>query len=82
MPDKYYIETSIPSFYYDTRNNIRAQAMRKWTRQWWHHMPGENMVLLTGLPVMAELSRAPDKYPICEKLSHKLSWSHHGTEQT
>jgi|SaaInl8_200m_RNA_FD_contig_91_61712_length_1970_multi_2_in_0_out_0_2 hypothetical protein len=70
MPDTCYIETSIPSFYHDTRNNIRAQAMRKWTRQWWH-MPGKNAVLLTGLPVAAELSRAPD--PKREKCMRLIS---------
>jgi hypothetical protein len=55
----YYIETSIPSFYYDTRSNIQAQAMRAWTRQWWHK-PRENAILLIGAPVIAELQRTPE----------------------
>jgi len=53
----YYIETSIPSFYYDVRDDIQAQAMRKWTRQWWH-INKKNAFLVTGVPVIAELSEA------------------------
>jgi hypothetical protein len=59
MLASYYIETSIPSFYYDTREDIQAQAMKAWTRQWWH-MHKENVVIVTGIPVIIELSRAPD----------------------
>jgi hypothetical protein len=31
---KYYIETSIPSFYHETRAG-QFQTMREWTREWW-----------------------------------------------
>jgi hypothetical protein len=30
MLESYYIETSTPSFYYDTRADIQAQAMKEW----------------------------------------------------
>jgi hypothetical protein len=53
----YYIETSIPSFYYDTRTSVQAQAMREWTRKWWHK-PWKNAIFLVGAPVIAELLRA------------------------
>ena len=32
---KVYIETSIPSFYYETRTEVEFIAMRNWTRLWW-----------------------------------------------
>jgi len=52
------IETSIPSFYFDTRSNIEMQARRKWTRLWWS-LPKPESVLVTGFPVLAELDQAP-----------------------
>ncbi|MBN1509545.1 MAG: type II toxin-antitoxin system VapC family toxin, partial [Sedimentisphaerales bacterium] len=30
-----YIETSIPSFYHETRSEAEFVAMRNWTRLWW-----------------------------------------------
>ena len=30
-----YVETSIPSFYFETRTETKFQAMREWTREWW-----------------------------------------------
>jgi len=57
MPDSYYVETSIPSFYYDSRDDIQAQAMREWTREWWH-IDKENAFLITGSAVITELSEA------------------------
>jgi predicted nucleic acid-binding protein len=32
-----YIETSIPSFYYEDRNHATAIARREWTRKWWDY---------------------------------------------
>ncbi len=58
MLHSYYIETSIPSFYYDSRDDIQAQAMKKWTREWWHIINKENALLVTGVPVITELSEA------------------------
>jgi predicted nucleic acid-binding protein len=33
--DKVYVETSIPSFYHETRTEAEFVAMRNWTRLWW-----------------------------------------------
>jgi hypothetical protein len=30
-----YVETSIPSFYFETRPGAQMQARREWTREWW-----------------------------------------------
>jgi hypothetical protein len=35
MKPKVYIETSIPSFYHETRTSPEAVARRNWTREWW-----------------------------------------------
>jgi len=51
-----YVETSIPSFYYEVRTEPEMVAMTQWTRQWWSLAEGcEEMV--TGIPVIAELER-------------------------
>jgi len=53
-----YVETSIPSFYFDTRRDVEMQARRKWTRLWWG-LPKTESDLVTGFPVLAELDQAP-----------------------
>jgi hypothetical protein len=30
-----YVETSIPSFYYEVRSEPEMVARRDWTRKWW-----------------------------------------------
>ena len=35
MKAKVYIETSIPSFFYETRGEAQFVAMRQWTQDWW-----------------------------------------------
>jgi hypothetical protein len=60
MTDRYYIETSIPSFYYDNRLDVRAQAMKQWTRTWWDSHK-YNAKLFIGPPVLSELSEASDQ---------------------
>ncbi len=35
MKSSVYIETSIPSFYHETRTEAEFVAMRNWTRLWW-----------------------------------------------
>jgi len=35
MKQKIYVETTIPSFYYETRTDADMVARREWTRQWW-----------------------------------------------
>jgi len=35
MKSTVYIETTIPSFYYETRDGVEFVAMKNWTREWW-----------------------------------------------
>ncbi len=37
MLKKVYIETTIPSFYYNQRPEPEMVAMMRWTRHWWDH---------------------------------------------
>ena len=36
MKSSVYIETSIPSFYYEVRSEPDNVSRREWTRQWWN----------------------------------------------
>lgn len=54
-----YVETSIPSFYHETRPEIEHQARRQWTREWWNRATAHD-TLVTSLAVIAELERAPE----------------------
>ena len=51
-------ETSILSFYFDSRRDVEMQACRKWTRLWWS-LPKPDTDLVTGFPLLAELNQAP-----------------------
>jgi predicted nucleic acid-binding protein len=50
-----YVETSIPSFYYELRTSPDVVARRDWTRQWWDEAPAK-YELLTSPAVINELS--------------------------
>lgn len=50
-----YVETSIPSFYFDVRTSPDIVARRNWTRQWWDKASSEYH-LVTSIPVIEELS--------------------------
>lgn len=53
-----YVETSIPSFYYETRKSPRITVWRDATRRWWdEHSVGYELV--TSRFVIEELDRAP-----------------------
>lgn len=54
MKPKVYIETSIPSFYYESRTEPDMVARREWTRQWWHRA-ADNYLLVTSEAVLEEL---------------------------
>ena len=58
---KVYIETTIPSFYYDVRPQPEYVAMRNWTREWWdnHRHLYE---LVTSDPVFDELEGGGEDY--------------------
>ena len=49
-----YIETSIPSFYYEIRTEPEMVARKIWTRDWWDHYR-VNYTLVTSEAVLEEL---------------------------
>ena len=59
MPRLIYIETSVPSFYFDTRTAVELHARRNWTRRWWDNPPDDDQ-RVTSAVVLEELERAPD----------------------
>lgn len=67
-----YVETSIPSFYFETRPGPENQARRNWTRKWWE-IACVTETLITSLAVFNELAEAPDpKRSECIGLLDKL----------
>ena len=50
-----YIETSIPSFYYEIRTEPEMVSRKKWTREWWDSFR-HNYRLITSEAVKEELS--------------------------
>jgi hypothetical protein len=56
MKPKVYIETSIPSFYYEVRTEPDMVARRQWTREWWENSGGDYQ-LVTSIAVLDELNR-------------------------
>ena len=55
MSLKIYIETTIPSFYFEARRNVECVSRRNWTRRWWDEQRQEHQ-LVTSLVVRNELS--------------------------
>ena len=53
-----YIETTIPSFFFETRRTARLVAWRDATRRWWESAR-QQFELCTSRFVIEELSRAP-----------------------
>ncbi len=70
MRPKVYIETSIPSFYYEVRSEPDMVARRQWTRQWWDDL-SKNYLLVTSVAVLDELNRG--NYPNKEKTIELVS---------
>ena len=62
-----YVETTIPSFYHETRTAPDILARRRWTRQWWSGAP-ERYELVTSSPVLDELAGGP-RERIAERLT-------------
>lgn len=54
-----YVETSIPSFYFETRPEPENQARRNWTRDWWELAIWQEQ-LVTSLSVVRELESTPE----------------------
>ena len=55
MKKRVYIETTIPSFYFETRTSAEMVAMRNWTRDWWDHH-ARHYELVTSEAVFEELN--------------------------
>lgn len=55
MALKIYIETTIPSFYHETRRDIENASRRHWTRKWWDECRHDHQ-LVTSLVVRNELN--------------------------
>jgi predicted nucleic acid-binding protein len=58
MLPRVYVETTIPSFYHETRTAPAIVARREWTRQWWSDAPAR-YELVTSLAVIGELQCGP-----------------------
>lgn len=56
MRPRVYVETTVPSFYYEVRNEPEMVARRDWTRQWWDRASAA-CELVTSPPVVDELER-------------------------
>ena len=72
MKPKVYIETSIPSFYHETRQNAEALVRKEWTRRWWN-LERQKYQLFTSEAVYAEMSQTPEpKKQLCIELLDTL----------
>jgi hypothetical protein len=62
MRYRIYIETTIPSFYHEQRQEADMVARRQWTRQWWKTAAGRHQ-LVTSAAVIGELEAGgfPDR---------------------
>jgi hypothetical protein len=54
-----YIETTIPSYYFETRTSSTARAWRAATRKWWRES-SDQFRLVTSNVTFLELTLAPD----------------------
>lgn len=65
MTPKIYVETSIPSFYYETRPEPEMVARKSWTQQWWHERRVTSEIV-TSEAVIQELNSGdyPNKIEI------------------
>lgn len=55
MKSKVYVETSIPSFYYEVRPEAEMVARRRWTQLWWEQAENDYL-LVTSVGVLDELN--------------------------
>ncbi len=56
MQSRVYVETSIPSFYFEARSEPEMIARREWTRSWWNRV-ATAVELVTSVAVIDELGR-------------------------
>jgi len=50
-----YVETTIPSFYFNQRTQPEILTIAKWTRQWWDNY-SKNFKLVSSIAVVEELN--------------------------
>ena len=62
-----YIETTIPSFYYEVRTEPEMIARRNWTNEWWNSQR-DHYQIVTSLAVIEELERGdyPNKNKVLD----------------
>jgi predicted nucleic acid-binding protein len=70
MKSKIYIETSIPSFYYEIRTEPDMVARKEWTRFWWNKVRNQYEVV-TSIAVLDELNKGnfPNKEEVIELMN-------------
>jgi hypothetical protein len=70
MKPKVYIETTIPSFYYEVRTEPDMVARRQWTREWWDDCR-QNYEVVTSVAVIGELEKGnyPQKEEACRLIA-------------
>ena len=51
-----YVETTIPSFYFEVRTDATNAARRQWTREWFDTV-GDSEELVTSAAVLDELAK-------------------------
>ena len=56
MKKRVYIETTIPSFYFEIRQEPEMGAIRNWTVDWWDNH-SHQYELVTSISVIEELER-------------------------
>lgn len=54
-----YVETTTPSFYFETRTEPDIQSRRQWTREWWDS-PHPEQTLVSSFVTIQELEEAPE----------------------
>lgn len=62
-----YVETSIPSFYFETRPEMEMQVRRQWTHEWWERAKWQD-ALFTSAVVITELMETPDAQKLQQML--------------
>jgi predicted nucleic acid-binding protein len=72
MKSRIYVETTIPSFFFEERSEPEMVARRDWTRRWWRRVVG-TAELFVSAAVIDELERGdfPSR-PDCLRLVERL----------
>ena len=70
MKPKVYVETTIPSFYYEDRTDPEAIALKEWTRKQWDNY-SDRYILVTSPAVIDEINSGdyPKKTKVLELIN-------------